>query len=486
MAIENGKHVLIEKPMTSTVEEAERIIDAEKKSNVFVSVGFGQMMIEFLIAVFGTRIFDFYENEIGLATGTIALAFIIYAVYNMFNDPLVGFLTDKPMRWSKKYGLRTPWIFFSGILMIISYYFLFAIPDLGDIKSNPWPLFWYMVLITCLYDTFFSIFQCHFMGGFGNIFRTEEQRRKGSMTLALIAILSSMFIRIVIIAQVIVYGDPTSFVRAALMTAIVGVVCLVLLLPGVHENEFVKQRYLQIYEFLDTQKLPYFQLLKITFKQRNYMTFLVCFTMFTIAQNLSLSSELYLLREVLGLGVEVMAITAVFVLITIIPSVIIWSHLAKKIGHSTVFNINLILLVFAYGSLLWVTTLLHLVIFYAFIGFTMGAYVSVYFSLTADCNDEVVDAAGRHVEATLMGVRNFFFRIAYITTGVIIAGVHLATGYVPGASTQTELAIIGIRIHTGGFPALFCLIAGILMAKFYDLKGEKKEALAASLRKKGL
>jgi UDP-N-acetylglucosamine 3-dehydrogenase len=40
MAIENGKHVLIEKPMTSTVEEAERIIDAEKTSNVVVSVGF--------------------------------------------------------------------------------------------------------------------------------------------------------------------------------------------------------------------------------------------------------------------------------------------------------------------------------------------------------------------------------------------------------------------------------------------------------------
>lgn len=40
MAIENGKHVLIEKPMTSTVEEAERIIEAEKSSNVFVTVGF--------------------------------------------------------------------------------------------------------------------------------------------------------------------------------------------------------------------------------------------------------------------------------------------------------------------------------------------------------------------------------------------------------------------------------------------------------------
>lgn len=39
-AIENGKHVLIEKPMTSTVEEAEKIVDLEKSSNVVVSVGF--------------------------------------------------------------------------------------------------------------------------------------------------------------------------------------------------------------------------------------------------------------------------------------------------------------------------------------------------------------------------------------------------------------------------------------------------------------
>ena len=471
----------------STEETTAKPFKPDKVSKgKMVSYGMAPFIANLTNASYNLLLFYYYEVEIGLSIVLVGLSFVIYAVWNMVNDPLTGFLTDKPMRWSKKYGLRTPWIIVSGILMIISYYFLYAVPDVGDVKSNPWPLFWYMVIITCLYDTFYSIFQCHFMGGFGNIFRTEEQRRKGSMTLALIAIFSSMFIRIVIIAQVIVYGDPTSFVRAALLTAIVGFVCLGLLLPGIHENEFVKQRYLQIYEFLEAQKLPYFQLLKITFKQKNYMTFLVCFTLFTIAQVLQLTSELFLLREVLGFDVDVMAITAVFVLITIIPSVIIWSHLAKKIGHSTVFNINLILLVFAYGSLLWVTTLLHLMILYAFFGITMGAYVSVYFSLTADTNDEVVDAAGRHVEATLMGIRNFFFRVAYATTGVIVAGVHLATGYVPGASTQTELALLGVRIHTGGFPALFCLIGAIIMYKFYDLKGEKREQLMASIRKKGL
>ncbi|MHA1668492.1 MAG: Gfo/Idh/MocA family protein [Candidatus Heimdallarchaeaceae archaeon] len=39
-AIEHGKNVLIEKPMTSTVEEAEKIVQMEKDYDVIVSVGF--------------------------------------------------------------------------------------------------------------------------------------------------------------------------------------------------------------------------------------------------------------------------------------------------------------------------------------------------------------------------------------------------------------------------------------------------------------
>ena len=140
----------------------------------------------------------------------------------------------------------------------------------------------------------------------------------------------------------------------------------------------------------------------------------------------------------------------------------------------------------AFSFALWMTTLTHLIIFTIFWGISMAAFSSVIFAVIADTNDEVVNAAGRHIEATLMGIRAFFTRVAYLVTGVIIATVHIATGYVPGAATQTDLAIIGVRIHTGLFPALFVLIAAILMLKFYDLKGEKKDQLAASIREKGL
>jgi Na+/melibiose symporter-like transporter len=64
--------------------------------------------------------------------------------------------------------------------------------------------------------------------------------------------------------------------------------------------------------------------------------------------------------------------------------------------------------------------------------------------------------------------------------------VHIATGYVPGATQQSDLAILGIRIHGGLVPFFFLLAAFILMVFVYDLKGEKKEAQMAALRKKGI
>jgi len=451
-----------------------------------LSYGMAPFISNMTVASYNLLLFYYYEVELGLSIALVGLSYVIYAIWNMVNDPLVGFLTDKPMRWSKKYGLRTPWIIVSGILLIACYYFLYAVPDVGDVKSNPWPLFWYMVFITCLFDTFFSIFQIHFIGGFGNIFRSKDDRRKGSMIMGFFALCSAMFIRIVIIAQVVVFGDPSSFVRAALLTVVISFIALILLLPGIHENETVKKRYFQIYEFRELQKMPYFKLLKLAFKQKGYVTFTIALTLHSCARILRIASELYMIKDVLNLDMTVIALLAFFFIIFLVPSMIVSSYIVKKIGHANVWIICLILLVFFYISSLWVTTLTHLIILYAFYGVVTGAQSSVMYAMIADTNDEVVNAAGRHVEGTLGGIRTFFVRIAYIATGAIIAGVHLATGYIPGASTQTPLALMGVRIHYGGVPALFEGIAAIIMIKFYDIKGEKREQIMASLKAKRL
>ena len=105
-------------------------------------------------------VFYFYEVVVGLPVLLVGLSFGIYAVWNMINDPLAGYLTDKPRKWADKWGVRKPWILLGAIGTIIFWFLLLSPPDL-DVKSDPWPMFWYMIIITCILDAFFSIFTTH-------------------------------------------------------------------------------------------------------------------------------------------------------------------------------------------------------------------------------------------------------------------------------------------------------------------------------------
>jgi len=451
------------------------------------SFGMGPFAQSFIYLAYNYLVFYYYQVELGLSTALVGLSFVIYAVWNMINDPLVGYMTDKPNRFSKKYGLRAPWIIFAGICQAVLWFFMFFIPfDVSDVKSNPWPLFWYMIIITCLWDTAFSLFTTHYIGGFANIFRTPDQRRKASTIMLVIGIFGRTFAIGVVVPLMIVLGDPSSYVRAALVCAIVLIIALIAFIPGVYENEFVKQRYLKIYEFLETQKIGYFEMLKIGFKQKNWVTWLVTYTLWTTAMMLGQVSSLYFIIDVLGLDISVLALTTAAMMVAFIPCIFIWSWAAKKTAHVNLSILAICIITSVNIMLFFVTDLTGLLIANFLSGIGAAAWLCIIFSISADTNDEVTNAAGRHMEATLVGVRNFFLRVAYLVIGVIIAGVQIATGYQPGAAEQTDLSKLGIRIHNCLIPAIFYLAAAIIMYKFYDLKGEKKIAQMASLRKQGL
>ena len=344
-----------------------------------------------------------------------------------------------------------------------------------------------MVLITCLWDTAFSLFTTHYIGGFANIIRTPDDRRKASTMMLVVGIFGRTFALGIVLPFMIVFGDPSSYVRTALVCTIVLLISLIIFIPGVYENEFVKKRYLQIYEFLETQKLPYFKTIKIAFKQKNWVVWLLVYGFYVIGMMLGQASSIYFIVEVLDLPLSVFVLTTAVWMMGFIPCIFLWSWVAKKTAHSNLTTMALFIFVcLSMITFLFVVDLTGLLIVNFLSGIGAAAWLCIIFSITADCNDEVTNATGRHMEATLVGIKNFFFRVAYLVIGVIIAGVQVATGYQPGAAEQTELAKWGIRIHNNLIPGLFYLVAAIIMLKFYDLKGDKKIAQMASLRKQRL
>ena len=101
---------------------------AHSKKNM-ASYGFAKALVEFINFGFTAFGFYFYVSEIGLNVLLVGLGYVIFAIYNAINDPLVGYLTNKPFKFTKQWGRRFPWITVGGTLWVISYILIFLPPN---------------------------------------------------------------------------------------------------------------------------------------------------------------------------------------------------------------------------------------------------------------------------------------------------------------------------------------------------------------------
>ena len=435
---------------------------------------------------FGTGIlFYYFEVEIGLPVALLGIAFIIFAIWNMVNDPLAGYLTDRPFRWTRKWGWRFPWIVIGIIPAIIFRYLIWLSPDADP--SNPWPVFWYFIIITCLLDTFYSIFTTHLNAGYTNHFRSDAERKRSSAINNIIGGFLGLFWGF-IGPLIIVYGKKETFILSALISLFIRFVLVIFLIPGIHESEDLKERFLRGYENNENKEIvSYWKTVKKAFRRKNFTSTFFVYLMLSLSVTLYLASGIYFMKDVLRLPLYNSIFTALAMFLGFILFIPFWVNRMNKYGAHNVMKASLIILTIAVFPILWITTIEEAV-FFAFTGGTaIGAFTLSIGPVSADVYDECTITDGKHQEAMYEGIRTFFFRFALIFQAVIFTVVHLLTAYNPDPQAiQTPLAILGIRIHMGLIPALLNLTAFFILLKWYDLEGEKKLAVKKKLRELGL
>ena len=455
---------------------------ASTKKMIYYSFGF--LLVYFMGGQFNAYVFYYYEVEIGLPVALLGLAFVIFAVWNMINDPLVGYLTDRPFRWTKRWGWRFPWILIAIIPYLLCWFFLFAVPENLINQTNPWPLFWYFIIIACLFDTFYSLYSTHVNAGYTNHFRTDAERRRASaITLGVPRIL--MVIMGFTVPFFYIYGDRSSMIFAQSLIIFLLIICVIIFIPGIRESEDLKERFLRGYK--TSERTSYVKTMKSAFKQKNFVAALLIFMLLSLAGTLNTASGVYFMKDILRLPLYNAIYVGLSTFIGFMVFIPFWSNTVKRIGHVKTMKLSLILIAFVYLPALWMTTLFEAIV-YAFLGgFIAGAFWITLGPITADVNDENTITFGKHQEGVLAGIRTFFFRFALIFQAVIFTLVHIATEYNPDPKAiQTSLAVWGIRIHMGLIPAILALLAFIIMIRWYDLEGEKKISIKQKLKQMGL
>jgi Na+/melibiose symporter-like transporter len=448
----------------------------------------GYFFSGYLIVSFGSFVWHYYESELGLIGVTnlwpifLAIINIIYTVFSMITNPIVGYLTDKPMKWTKKRGYHTPWVIIGGFPASLLF-FLFFLPEGGGGIESVFPILIYYLIIICLYDFTYSLYQTHSFGAFPAHFRGDKTRRIAG-TITQIFIFLANFIGTTIWSQIIIPGRASSFTFAAFISFIILVISLILFIPGAKESEEMKTRFIVGYE--RSEKKSFLKTMSLGIKQKNFMLVIITYISFMIALGLMSMNTVNFVDDVLQEPQYIRSISSFLMLISSLLTIPIWIRVARKIGHANTYVIGLIFFGGSFLSNLFITNALQYFIVSLISGMGAAMFTIMLSPVFADCYDEFTVKTKKHHEATLIGVRNFFLKISVVVQSFIVALIHSGTFYNPNALNHSGEALLGLRIIQGFFPFLICVIGSLIFYKWFDLKGDKKQEIQKKLQELGL
>ena len=445
--------------------------------SIHLSYGLGGFLIHFLAAALAVRIIFFYENVLLLDIILIGIVFVIFGFWNMINDPLIGYLSDKPTRFTQRWGRRFPWFITTVFPCCVFYLLIYVVPFRDAIGMFLW-----LLIILCAFEFTFSAFNTSHLALFPERFRTNKERMRVA-GISTIAGQIGIAMGIIIPPLLIKPNNLTSYIYAASVVMLIGLFFGVIMIPGMREDAELRSLAYQ-----HVERGSFLKTLKTALRQKNFNVYLYVYFAHSIMTVMMLSSipfwTVYVIETDSPTLIE--AILAATFLIAGICSVPLWVKVGHKLGNRKGFMYGTLLTSIFFIPLLFISDILLTIITIGALGVGIGAIWTLIPPCLSDVIDESVILTNKRQEAFYTGIRTFFGRFAIVIQGIAFALVHTLTFYEPGAKTQAPLAIMGIRILMAAMPMMFYFVAFLAMWLFYDLTPERVQTNQNLLRERGL
>ncbi len=422
------------------------------------------------IGSFGTNIISnsyaalliiFFQDYLGLPVDLMALAALIYAIWNAFNDPLFGFLSDSSK--SKK-GRRIPFMKFTAPFLGIFFIGIWLVPT----NWSPNALFWWMLAGMFLYDTAYTIIGLVYSALLPEL--TENDAERGSLQTY-----SSMFALL---------GSIVGFLIPDFLRPGVGETNLLPLYLGVTAIGIAGTIFILITSFSVKERPEFTQVdeplgfvdsIKFTFKSKSFIVLVAANFMSILMQALVLGSMFYLSDYVLKISSSMMLLIPFF--LGIIIGTLIANIIAKKIGVVRaqqllllIAGIFLCLIFFVPDEMIYVSM--------SIAGFGLSGPLVLTNIMFAQVADEDEIRSGVRREAMFFGTNALITKPAQSIAIAIVPWILAMTSFISRADNNGEIflnqgedAIIGIKVFTGLIPGIAMLL-GALILFAYPLHGD--------------
>lgn len=464
------------------VSKDQDIFKSKYSTGTHLSYGVARLVKQFLETAFTVRVFYYFENEILLPVLLVGIAYVLYGLWNMINDPLLGYFCDNTSFFLNRGGKRFPWIMI-GILINIVFYLIIFIPFDTNVASNPWPVFVFFLVSICAFDGFFTLWTVNYFSLFPVKFRSNNERRIVNGMQTIFAQLG-LFLGVILPPLFIEYGNKQSYFTAALVVGLVTLIFVVLSIKGVREDKELINFYIHLET--EQQNESFFKNIKIALKQKNYMAHVISATLFNGFSIVALASVPYMVHFIFGLPADDEIILEVGLLLSGLLSVPIWTKLIKKSGTRKINIIGFFSCMIVVFFIFFAQDITYATIIMIIIGACVGSLWVAGALILSDVVDEIALKNKKRKEGIYYGFVNFFGRLEIVIQSLVFTAIHILFGFEAGAPTQNALAILGLRIQIAIFPMIFMLLGGLIFWKWYDLTPEHSKKIQEQLQELNL
>ncbi len=411
----------------------------------------------------------FYLKATSIQPSALALSWLLFIVWNMVNDPLIGILQD---RTKTKIGRRIPYLRYGSIIYVITFIWIWF-PFISDQQL----LFLNHLLMLFVFDTLYSMMGLIFYSMPAEMALTAKER--GSIMiyttlLGAIGMLGSIVVPLIYIGNV---PDIEGFRIAMVILGILAGVVIYLSSFYIKENKYAMME----------ESLGFSDSIKLCFKNKPFLIVEVAAFAMVVFQQVITGYFIFLFDYTVELTMNALNIVLFLILVVVAGFSVFWlnTHIDKyglrKLMMLGAFIATVGFIVFLILALNLHTTQFDKMPFFLLFGPLIGivfgllAFMLLNQPLMADVidNDEVL--TGKRRETTYSGINALITKPAVSIGRAAFLIIIQLYGYKSGVADpmkQPPSVSIGIVLAFTLIP-IVCLIIGILALNWYPLEGKE-------------
>ncbi len=455
-----------------------------------IMYGFGSFSDQMSSQMFQFLVFTYYYAIVQISVEYLVIGFIIFALWDSINDPIVGTLTDKT---NVEMGKRKFWTIVSLLPFALVNVLLFTPPFFFG-NTNVWPNFIYMILIIIAYDTVYTFFGVSQLSLFSEMFITEEERGRANMwkcVLTICGVIIGFVVPTIIItelapdsntSQAVLELIPKQYVISGLIVAVAVIISgLIFFKYGIIEDRHDK-------EYLESQADPgLVEMVSDTISNGKFVLFCTAnMIKWTVFKMLTSIIPLWAIHnlQITGIRVSLLLLAAFIASMIMFP---LMEKIGQRFGWRNAFIGTQLFWCLALLPFWWYDGKPNLaMINMIFVGVGLSGAIFFVEPIIANLIDEDELRTGKAKAGSYYGVNGLINRLSTILVFVIIAIVLSGYGweqYLIGAG-EDQLTNLrdGLRVLFVPVSIAGNLIVALLLYIF-PLHGKRLEQVQAELEK---